>query len=174
MLPFIQVCFTALMLAYAGYWHRRQSKRRSESWDDIVAKLRPNDWGYESVAQRYLYSDQVSATPEDIWNRISGAKGLWAMYSNAPVLVQLADYAAENGDGTQVPEELLKSIRSDAFHIRMCVLKALAEHVSSRSSVAARVSAHRATVAYTAMLARMTATFQDHSALLFPKFLDAM
>ncbi len=162
------------MLAYAGYWRRRQSKRRSESWDDIVAKLRPNDWGYENVAQRYLYSDQVNATPEDIWTRISGAKGLWAMYMNAPVLVQLADYASEHAEENQVPEEVLEGIRTDAFHIRMCVLMALAQHVFSRSSVAAQVSAHRATVAYTAMLARMTATFQDHSALLFPKFLDAM
>jgi hypothetical protein len=174
MLPLIQVLLTAVMLAYAGYWRRRQSKRRSETWDDIVSKLRPNDWGYESVAHRYLYSDQVNATPEDIWPRISGAKGLWAMYVNAPVLVQLADYASEHGDGTQIPEELLEGIRTDAFHIRMCVLMALAQHVFSRSSVAARVSAHRATVAYTAMLARITATFQDHSTLLFPKFLDAM
>jgi hypothetical protein len=174
MLPLIQVLLTALMLAYAGYWRRRQTKRRSETWDDIVCKLRPNDWGYEDVAHRYLYSDRVDATPENIWQRISGAKGLWAMYVNAPVLVQLADYASQHADGTQVPEEVLEGIRSDAFQIRMCVLMALAQHLLSRSTVASRVSAHRATVAYTAMLARITAAFQDHSALLFPKFLDAM
>ena len=173
MLPLIQVLITALLLAYAGYWRKRQSKRRSESWDEIVLRLRPNDWGYEEVTKRYLYSDQVNATPEDVWDRISGAKGLWAMYCNAPVLVQLADYAAEHGGGA-VPEELLESIRTDAFQIRMCVLMALAQHVFSRSAVAPRVSAHRATIAYTALLARMTAVFQDYSALLFPKFLDAM
>jgi len=173
MLPLIQVLITALLLAYAGYWRKRQSKRRSESWDEIVLRLRPNDWGYEEVTKRYLYSDQVNATPEDVWDRISGAKGLWAMYCNAPVLVQLADYAAEHGGGA-VPEELLESIRTDAFQIRMCVLMALAQHVFSRSAVAPRISAHRATLAYTALLARMTAVFQDYSALLFPKFLDAM
>jgi organic hydroperoxide reductase OsmC/OhrA len=172
--PLIQVLATALMLAYAGYWRRRQSKRRSESWNEIVAKLRPNDWGYESVARRYLYSDQIDATPEDIWPRISGAKGLWAMYVNASVLVQLADYASEHGDETRVPEELLEGIRSDAFHLRMSVLMALAQHVLSKSSVAAKVSAHRATAAYAAMLARTTTAFQEHSAMLFPKFLDAM
>ncbi|AXC09827.1 hypothetical protein ACPOL_0450 [Acidisarcina polymorpha] len=96
------------------------------------------------------------------------------MYSNAPVLVQLADYASEHADRGAIPEEVLESIRSDAFQIRICVLIALAQHVFSQSSVAARISAHRATVAYTAMLARMTSTFQEHSALLFPKFLDAM
>jgi hypothetical protein len=174
MFPLAQVLLTALLLAYAGYWRKRQSKRRSESWDEIVLRLRPNDWGYESVTERYLYSDRVTATPENVWEKISGAKGLWAMYSNAQVLVQLADYAAEHGNGEQVPEEVLASIRTDAFQIRMCVLMALAQHVFSSSSVAARVSAHRATQSYAALLARMTAVFQDYSAILFPKFLDAM
>lgn len=174
LLPILQVLATALLLAYAGYWRRRQSKRRAESWDQIVLKLRPNDWGMEDVAERYLYSGGITATTEDIWQRIQGAKGLWAMYSNAPVLVQLADYASEHGDGTQIPESLLESIRSDAFQIRMCVLMALAQHLFSKSSVAAAVNAHRATAAYSEMLARTTAMFQDHSALFFPRFLEAM
>jgi hypothetical protein len=172
MLPLAQVLFTVAALAYAGYWRKHHSKRRAETWDEIVQKLRPNDWGYEEVTQRYLYSDQISATSEDVWERISGAKGLWAMYCNAPVFAQLADYAAEHGDG--VPEELLVSIRTDAFHIRISVLMALAQHVFSRSSVAARVSAYRATSAYTGLLVRMTSVFQEHATLLFPNFLDAM
>ncbi len=174
MLPLFQVLLTAVLLTYAGYWRKHHSKRRSESWDEIILKLRPNDWGYEEVTQRYLYSEEINAKPEDVWGRISGAKGLWAMYSNASVLVQLADYAAKHGNGDEIPEELLEGIRTDAFHIRMYVLMALAQHVFTRSSVAARVSAYRATVGYTVMLARTTAFFQDHSTLLFPKFLDAM
>ena len=111
-----------------------------------MSKLRPNDWGYENVTERYLYSDQINATPEDVWDRISGARGLWAMYCNAPVFVQLADYAAEHGSERGMPEELLESIRTDAFHTRICVLMALAQHVFSRSSVAPKVNAHRATI----------------------------
>jgi len=174
MLPLVQVLFTALVLAYAGYWRKSHSRRRSESWDDIVAKLRPNDWGYENVTERYLYSEQITATPEDVWDRISGARGLWAMYCNASVLVRLADYAAEHGSGQEVPEELLESIRTDAFHTRICVLMALSQHVFSRSSIASKVSAHRATLTYSTLLRRMTHVFQEHSAILFPRFLDAM
>jgi hypothetical protein len=174
MLPLIQVLFTALILAYAAYWRKYHSRRRSESWDDIVSKLRPNDWGYENVAEQYLYSDQINATPEDVWDRISGARGLWAMYCNAAVLVRLADYAAEHGNEHGIPEELLESIRTDAFHIRISVLMALAQHVFSRSSIAASVSAHRATLTYSTLLHRMTSVFQEHTAILFPRFLDAM
>ena len=174
MLPLVQVLFTAVILAYAGYWRKHHSRRRSESWDQIVAKLKPNDWGYEGVTEKYLYSDQITATPEDVWHRISGARGLWAMYCNASVLVRLADYASENGGDQGIPEELLESIRTDAFHTRISVLMALAQHVFSRSSIAAQVSAHRATLTYCTLLRRMTSTFQEHTAILFPRFLDAM
>ena len=174
MLPLVQVLLTAFALAYAGYWRKNHSKRRSETWDELVAKLRPNDWGYENVTERYLYSDKIVATPENVWERISGARGLWAMYCNASILVQLADYAAEHGGAEGVPEELLESIRTDAFHTRISVLMALAQHVFSRSSIASSVSAHRATMTYSALLRRLTAVFQDHSAVLFPRFLDAM
>jgi hypothetical protein len=174
MFPLFQVLLTAVLLTYAGYWRSRHSKRRAESWDQIVVRLRPNDWGYEDVTQRYLYSDQINATAEDIWQRISGAKGLWAMYHNCQAMVQLADYAAEHSQDRIVPEELLEQIRSDAFHIRMCVLVSLAQHVFRPTSIAAAVSAHRATATYTSMIARTTAVFQDYSTILFPKFLDAM
>ncbi|HVJ09152.1 MAG TPA: hypothetical protein VM554_12290 [Acidisarcina sp.] len=161
-----------LLLLYAGRWRRNQVKKANESWESIVARLRANDWGLEEVSERYLYSGAIKATTHGIWAKIDGAKGLWAMYCNAPVLIQLADYAAEHGDG--VSEEILESLRSDAFQIRICVLMALAQHVLSRSSVAAEVNAHRATEIYSAMLHRLTMLFQDHSTMLFPRFLAAM
>ena len=171
-LPLFQVLITALVLAYAGYWRKRQMSRRNSSWAGIVSKLSPNDWGFEGVAERYLYGEGIRATPQDIWERIHGAKGLWAMYRNSSVLLQLADYASEHGEG--VSEELLEGLRSDAVQIRMCVLMALAQHVVTRSSVAASVNAHRATNTYSILLARTTALFQEHSAMLFPDFLQAM
>lgn len=171
-LPLVQVLVTMFLLLYAGHWRRRQVKRAGESWESIVARLHANDWGLEEVSERYLYSGAIRATSREIWQKIKGAKGLWAMYCNAPILVQLADYAAAHGEG--VSEELLESLRSDAFQIRICVLMALAQHILSRSSVAAEVNAHRATEIYSAMLNRLTILFQEHSTMLFPRFLDAM
>jgi hypothetical protein len=170
--PLLQVLVTMLLLLYAAHWRRRQAKKSGESWEAIVSRLQSNDWGLEDVSERYLYSGAITASTRDIWQKIEGAKGLWAMYRNAPVLVQLADYAAEHGEG--VSEELLESLRSDAFQIRVCVLMALAQHVMSRSSVAADVNAHRATATYSAMLNRLTVLFQEHSTMLFPRYLDAM
>jgi hypothetical protein len=173
MLPMIQVLVTALMLTYAGYWRRRQSKRRAATWDEMIARLRPNnDFGFDEVATRYLYGTGINATAQDIWGRIDGAKGLWAMYNNAGVLIQIAEYATEHGSG--VPEELLEGLKSDAFQIRISVLMSLAQHAFSRSGVGACVNAHRASETYSNMLARLTMLFQEHSAMLFPSFLEAM
>ena len=94
-------------------------KRRAKSWNGIISQLRCNDWGIEEISERFLYKSEVQVTTKDVWQRIQGCKGLWAMYKNSPVLVQLADYAAEHGEG--VDQEMLEGLRSDAFQIRLCV-----------------------------------------------------
>ena len=89
----------------------------------------------------------------------------------------LVDYLGTQGYttlGVRSIQQGIEAIRSDAFQIRLSVLMALAQHVMRVSSVGASVNAHRAATAYSALLARTTNLFQEHSALLFPRFLDAM
>jgi hypothetical protein len=172
-LTIISVAVPSALVAYAAYWRRSQTKRQAADWDSIVSRLRANsEFNFDEVAERYLYSDGIRATPRDIWPRINGANGLCAMFTNAGVLMQLADYAAEHGQ--DVPEELIEELRSDALQIRIAVIVALAKYGFSRSGVAASVNAHRAATAYSAMLAHITTLFQEHSALYFPRFLEAM
>lgn len=170
--PLLQVMLTALLIGYAGFWRRQQMKRRAKSWNAIISQLHCNDWGIEEISERFLFKSGIQATPKDVWQRIHGCKGLWAMYKNSPVLVQLADYAAEHGEG--VDQEMLEALRSDAFQIRLCVLLALAQYTFSASSVGASVNAHRAVATYSAMLFRLTAFIQEYSTPLFPSYLDAV
>lgn len=170
--PLLQVVLTALLIAYAGFWRKQQTKRNAKSWDGLISQLRDNDWGIEEITERFLYKSEVQATTKDIWKRIDGSRGLWAMYKNSPVLVQLADYAAEHGEC--VDQEMLEGLRSDAFQIRLCVLLALAQHVLSGSSVGAAVNAHRAVTTYSAMLVRLTTFIREYSTPLLPSYLDAV
>jgi hypothetical protein len=170
--PSVQIIVTVVLLTYAAYWYWHQRKRRNRTWYQIVSQLRRNDWGIEEIAEGYLYKRGIRATAQDIWPRIAGCQGLWSMYKNAPVLVQLADYAAEHGEG--VDQDLLKGLRSDAFQIRLYVMIALAQHALSASSPGAAENAHHAAAAYCGMLARLTEFMQEHSARLFPSYLDAV
>ncbi len=173
-LPIISLAVTAVPAAYAIHWRRAQAKRRNSDWNSIVARFRSNsEFGFAEVSERYLYSAGIQATAEDIWPRINGAHGLWSMFINSGVLMELADYASTHG-GEAIPELLLEELRSDALQLRLAVLVAMARYGFSRSGVSASVNAHRAACAYSSMLAHMTTLFQEHSALFFPRFLEAM
>lgn len=168
----LQVILTALFIAYAAFWLRQQLSRRAKSWNGIISQLHINDWGIEEISERFLYKSDVQVTPDDVWQRIQGSKGLWAMYKNSPILVQLADYAAEHGEG--VNQEMLEALRRDAFQIRLHVLVALGQYLLSASSVGAAVNAHRAVSTYSTMLVSLTTFIQEYSTPLFPSYLDAM
>ena len=99
-LPIISTASVTALVSYAIYWRRNQAKRRGSDWDSIVSRLRSNsEFSFSEVTDRYLYSDEINATPSDIWKRIDGANGLWAMYTNAGVLMELADSIAGPGVG---------------------------------------------------------------------------
>jgi hypothetical protein len=168
-----QIVVTAVLFAVLVLWARGQQKqRRTNTWDELVSQLHANECGFEEISERYLYKSGIKATPEDIWERIDGAKGLWAIYKNTPVLLKLADYAAEHSDSTN--EVLIAALRADAFQIRLTVISALLKYAFSRSTVGASVNAHRAANMYSEMLFRLTTLFQEHSAQLFPRYLQAM
>ena len=173
-LPILTVVVTAVPAVYALHWRRAQTKRRNAGWDSILTRFRSHsEFGIAEISERYLYSPDIQATPEDIWPRIHGAEGLWAMFVNAGVLMELADYAADHG-GEDIPEILIEELRSDALQLRIAVLVGMLRYGISRSGVSASVNAHRAACAYGSMLAHMTTLFQEHSALYFPRFLEAM
>jgi hypothetical protein len=173
-LPILTVVVTAIPAVYAIHWRRSQTKRHNAGWDSILSRFRSHsEFGFAEISERYLYSPGIQATPENIWPRIRGAEGLWAMFINAGVLMELADYTAEHG-GEQIPEMLIEELRSDALQLRIAVLVGLLRYGLSRSGVSASVNAHRAACAYGAMLAHMTTLFQEHSTLYFPRFLEAM
>jgi len=124
------------------------------------------------LSEHFLWKEGLNATPEDAWQRMEGPKGLWAMYQNARVMLEMADYAAKNSE--EVDRLLLETLRSDAMQIRLCVLTALCQYAFSQASEGVRVNAFRAASMYTGMAARMTQLLQDHAAVIVPDFVAAM
>jgi hypothetical protein len=171
-LIFLQILGVSVLVVYIAHWRKQQWRRAKRSWEEIAARLSSHSWGMEEISERYLYKSGIRATTDDIWARIAGCSGLWSMYKNAPVLIELADYAARHGDG--VDRETLDQLRRDAFQIRAYVLLAMVQHAATASSAGASLNAHRAAVAYSEMLARLTVYIQEHSTMLFPRYLDAV
>ncbi len=85
-----------------------------------------SDWSARELSEHFLWEEGVDATPDDAWRRMDGAKGLWVIYQNARVMLEMADYAAQHSDN--VDRVVLETLRSDAMQIRLCVMMALAQY----------------------------------------------
>jgi len=165
---FVTVVIVAFCL---GRWRVGVRRRNTQSWESLIVQLRP-DWSARELSDHFLWKEGLNTTPGETWERIQGAHGLWAMYQNARVMLEMADFAVRNGE--TVDRELIETLRSDAMQIRVCVLMALAQYAFSHASEGVRVNAFRAASMYTGMAARMTQLLQENAAMVIPDFVAAM
>src|SRR5271166_312287 len=171
LLALLQIATIAIVAVYFARWRAGVRRRNAQSWDSLLARLRL-DWSARELSDHFLWKEGLSATPEETWNRIQGVHGLWAMYQNARVMLEMADYAARSSHS--VDRVLLETLRSDAMQIRVCVLMALAQYAFTHAGEGVRVNAYRAAAMYTGMAARMTQLLQENAAVMVPDFVAAM
>jgi len=169
--PLLQVLGFAAVAFYFIRWRIGLRRRNTQSWDSLLARLRP-DWSARELSDHFLWKEGLDATPDDAWQRMEGPKGLWVMYQNARVMMEMADFAAKSSP--DVDKVVLETLRSDALQIRLCVLVALALYGCSQASEGVRVNAFRAASMYTGMAARLTELLQNHAAIIVPDFVAAM
>jgi hypothetical protein len=167
----LQIALIAAVVVFLVRWHAGVRRRNTQTWDSLLARLRP-DWSARDLSEQFLWKDELNATPEDAWHRMEGPKGLWVMFQNARVMMEIADFAARNC--SEVDKLVLETLRSDAMQIRVCVLMGLAQYGFSQASEGVRVNAFRAASMYTGMAARLTRLLQDHAAVVLPDFVAAM
>jgi len=167
----LQVAVVAGVVAFLVHWRAGVRKRNAQTWDSLLARLRP-EWSARELSDQFLWKEGLNASPEDAWQRMEGPKGLWVMFQNARVMLEMADFAAKGT--TDIDRVLLETLRSDAMQIRVCVLMGLAQYAFSQASEGVRVNAFRAASMYAGMAARMTQLLQDHAAIVLPDFVAAM
>jgi len=170
-LPLVQLAAIVAIALYLVRWRVGVRRRNAQTWDSLLAKLRP-DWSARELSDQFLWKEGLSTTPEDAWKRMEGPKGLWVIYQNAQVMLEMADYASRHCEG--VDRLLVETLHSDAMQIRVCVISALVQYAFTQASEGVRVNAFRAASMYTGMAARMTQLLQEHAAVLVPDFVAAM
>ena len=126
LLPLLQIAIVSALLIYFGKWRGNMRRRNIQSWDSLLCQLR-SDWSARELSEQFLWKEGLAATTEDIWQRLDGPRGLWAMFQNARVMLEMADYANRNSAPGSSPIDpmVLETLRSDAMQIRFCVLMAL-------------------------------------------------
>jgi hypothetical protein len=167
----LQIAVLAAVVGFFLRWRAGVRRRNTQSWDSLISRLRP-EWSARDLSDQFLWKDELNATPDDAWRKMEGPKGLWVMFQNARVMMEMADFVARSSN--EVDRVLLETLRSDAMQIRVCVLMGLAQYAFSQASEGVRVNAFRAASMYTGMAARLTRLLQDHAAIVLPDFVAAM
>jgi hypothetical protein len=167
----LQIAAIAAVAIFLARWRVSAGRRNIQSWEALVARLQPC-WSGRELSEHFLAREGLSVSPEEIWDRMHGAQGLWAMYRNAGVMLEMAHYAARNS--ASFDSELLASVRSDLVQIRVGALMALAQFALNKASDTVRFSAFQVASQYTGMAARMTQFLQENASALVPEFIAAM
>jgi hypothetical protein len=167
----LQIALLASVALYFGYLRAALHRRNRQSWDSLIARLRP-DWSARELSDHFLWKEGLNATPEEIWNRLPGVRGLWAMYQNAGIMLEMADFAARHC--ANIDQSLIETLRSDASQIRICAVTTLIQYGLNQTSEIVRINAFHAASMYTGMAARMTQLLQDNAATALPDFVAAM
>ena len=170
-LPLLQVLIFAALVTWFVRWRVAVKRRGQQTWDSLLSRLRV-DWSARELSDNFLWKEGLNATPDDAWTRMEGPRGLWAIYQNAGVMMEMADYAARNCQ--DVDRVLVATLRSDAMQIRLCVLMGLAQYGFTQASEGVRINAYRAADMYSSMAARMTRLLQENAAVVLPDFVAAM
>jgi hypothetical protein len=142
-------------------------RRQALAWEMLASNLSPKmqrNLPGQELGQQSNRTEEWNATPEEQWRSINGAHGLWAMYEDARVMLDMANYAARNSD--TVDKELLASLRSDAVQIRISVLLALSKYACSQVNESTCANVARAAATYAAMMDHMAQLLQANNGAL--------
>lgn len=171
MILVLQILSLVAVALYLFRWQTGLRKRKDQSWESLLIRLR-HDGCVRDLSEQFLWKEGLAVTPEDAWQRMEGPKGLWMMYQNAQVMLEMADYA--NRHASNVDRILIETLHSDAVQIRVCVLMALLRYGFTAAGDGVRVYAFRTAALYSGMAARMTQLLQEHYAGILPDFVEAM
>jgi len=173
-LSIIQIAAICPVAIYLARWRVGLRRRNAQTWDALVARLQP-DWSGRELSADFLSREELDATPEEIWERMHGIRGVRAMYLNAGVMLEMVDYAARNIDMSNYDDQvMLETLRCDAMQIRSEALKVLARDAFNQVTENIRFNAFNVASKYTKMAAQMTQLLRVSAQEMLPNFTAAM
>lgn len=171
LLALLEFVVLVIFAVYVECWRAGERRRQAQVWERLVAQLQPNWYGEglsDQLNDQFSWNPDVNSTPEQRWLKVQGAHGLWTLYENARVMLDMANFAAHNSDNFD--SEILAALRKDAMEIRVCVLIALSKYECNQVNESTCANVSRAASIYADMAARMAELMRAHGGTVAPSF----
>ena len=145
----LQISIIAIAVLYFFYLLVCIHQRRRFIWKLLRTGSLPKSDGPERGHQ--VCFDGKQAATWERWKSMQSA-GLWSMYVNAGVMLELANFVDQHCTG--VDPQVLAALRNDAMQIRSCSLMELTKHACTQVSQQTIGNAASAATYYADMLSR--------------------
>ncbi|MFZ0339965.1 MAG: hypothetical protein WAL45_18195 [Terracidiphilus sp.] len=145
----LQTILIALAALYFFYLMVTIHQRRKFAWELLASKFMPVGRDRDQWRQLCLEGGQTATWER--WRSMQSA-GLWSMYVNAGVMLEIANFVDQNCTG--VDPQVLEALRNDAMQIRTCSLMQITKYTCSQVSEHTIGNAASAAKCYADMLSR--------------------
>jgi len=162
---------TVGVAAYLYLWRIGLYRSHTTSLESLLARLRPG-WNARELTGLNASDGEADSESGDYWKKLWNAHGLWAMYSNAGVMLEIVNCASLHCSSAD--PELLAALRRDAMEIRINVLKTAVRYACGAMRESVCMSALRAESAYAEMMAGVLVLLEQNAKDAVPAFVAAI
>jgi hypothetical protein len=167
----LQIAAVLTLVGYLAFCRIRLGRRNRQSWESLVARLRPA-WGGHQSNRHYLGMEGITVGPEELWANIAGPHGIWTLFTNTGVMLEMAEFAERNCE--TIDPLLVQRLRSDALQIRKRALGVLLQCAMQVANETVCINAFQVASMYNGMASRMVALLQQTGGAALPEFVAAM
>lgn len=180
--PLIFFAFGIAAVAWFVWDQVRARRRRSATWESLVAALQPvSARGLELVARDFLEpgsgnfwesGSQTRLEPFELWELLGNDEGLERMAHNAEIMVRLAAYVQV----WNVTEAVVVAhrIRHDAILMKRAIFRFQVASMFGRRGLNAPVYFQQAATQYYLMKQRLLALYENTQFVLYPRLQEAL
>jgi hypothetical protein len=134
MLSLLQLAVLSALVLYLAQWRAYMRRRNLQGWERLLAQTL-SDLSTGEPSGQFLWTKVLATEMKPFRKLPHGFRGLWILFGNARVVLEIADYAERNSSPELDPIDpvLLASLRRDAMQIRVSALIAIAKSALHKS-----------------------------------------
>ena len=159
----LQFVLAVALLAGAAHLLVSLNRQRSKEWAEIMEGIARNDGDLSQLSYGSIFSDGLDCPTDEVWSRINGRRGLWAIYRNAGVILEAVEYLQSISVDIPSFQRTLQQLREEGKRLRIALLAAYLTHLLTFPMKRSSPPVGRVVKAYLALIAGMSLAVSDYA-----------
>jgi len=158
----LQVALAAALLVGAFRLQVSLHRQRSREWSQILAGLSQSGGSLSQLSYGSIFSAGLDCPVAEVWDKIDGTRGLWAIFRNAGVLLEALNYMESDCETSPSFLQLIGHIRENGRRVRIAAAVGLLKSLLSTPRQRPVLTAGEIAAVYIALVAEMSLAISDN------------